>query len=189
MRAPLLWLVALALTGCAASMCMEPMPKIPGQDEPLGTFSGTQQLGSPDAEHGRIEFVDGWKEGREQLWYADGTLEKDYTYRHGQPTGKCRSWHEDGKLEREWIIDEAAGTASYKEWSRNGALVRSSFALNGKAEGLFEAWFDDGSKICEGQYHADLKEGPWKCWNSDGSLDLKQSGLYEANKRVGPLPE
>jgi hypothetical protein len=106
--------LALALAACESVGRSDLQVITPGEDVRMGTFTGTQVIDNPDGEHGTIQFVDGWKEGREQIYYADGTLEKDYTFHHGKPTGTCRSWHDNGKLEHESIIDESAETASYK---------------------------------------------------------------------------
>lgn len=162
---------------------------IPGEYVPMGTFTGTQVIDVPGEEHGTIQFVDGWKEGREQIFYSGGTPKKEYTYRHGKPTGNCSSWYDNGKLEHEAIIDEFTQTASYKWWARNGVLIYASSALHGLDEGLKQAWDSDGRKRLEGHYHAGHIEGDWREWDSEGSLDLEKSGVYSKGIRIGPLPK
>jgi len=180
--------LALGLAGCGSLGCWEQQPPTPGEDVRMGTFTGTQVIDEPGREHGSSEFVDGWKEGREQLWYANGKPKVDAQWRHGRIAGDYRRWAEDGKLEAEQVFDGQTGRTTVREWHSNGQLRMSGARVDGRADGLWQWWFDDGSKICEGHFHADLKEGPWKCWNSDGSLDEASSGIYRNGMRAGPLP-
>ena len=56
-------------------------------------------------------------------------------------------------------------------------------------EGRHQAWYLTGLLAEEGHYLQDQRQGEWRFWSEGGELDGARSGIYEADERVGPLPE
>lgn len=58
-----------------------------------------------------------------------------------------------------------------------------------RLHGPARTWHRGRRLASEGEYARGERQGPWRFWNDDGSLDVLQSGIYEAGVRVASLDD
>jgi hypothetical protein len=128
------------------------------------------------------------KHGLERQWAADGTLQVERRWSHGEPDGWWRTW---------WRYDVEQPT-TMRWWYSDGTPSSEGPALNGLREGRWRGWHPDGTPAFEGGYVAGRRSGPWTYWHPDGSLaergtcvDDRREGTWErfaAGERPGLAP-
>lgn len=121
-------------------------------------------------------------QGKDTSWYADGKLEYERDFDHGEPTGVWRAWHKNGNPRSEATFGTSE-RAPMRWWHENGQLSAEGAARNGHKDGPWTTWYPDGTKSSEGAYLDGLREGKWTFWNEDGSL--KERGEFRGGERVG----
>jgi antitoxin component YwqK of YwqJK toxin-antitoxin module len=86
-------------------------------------FTGEAVTLYPDGSISSLqEFLSGIPHGKEQEFFANGTLEFDGLWNNGRPVNPHRRWHENGQLaeQREY---GPIGLARITRWDENGQLV------------------------------------------------------------------
>ena len=121
--------------------------------------------------------------GRDAQYFADGKLEYEREYDHGELTGHWRSFWPGGtpRMEAEYGTDEPR---LMRWWHENGQLSSEGPALNGIKTGEWKFWHASGALAAQGEYESGDREGEWSFWNADGSL--KERGEFHDGARVGP---
>ena len=84
--------------------------------------------------------------GQLYMYYEDGTIQLNETYRNGRLNGKSMYYYEDGTLQV---------TGEY---------------INNQRTGTWQEFSDRGRLIAEGMYKLDEKVGTWKYYNTRGKL-------------------
>lgn len=158
-------------------------------------------------------FANGQHEGRRRLWNVDGMLLQDESYRKGVRDGRWTEFHPEtgapktwgsfdkgkrvgiwqkgtpnGKIVETTAYEDGAMHGTSKAWSATGQLIRTVEYERGEKTGLTRAWYGDGTSQSEGHFDDGARVGRWMYWREDGSVNDTWSGLYEADRRTGPLP-
>ena len=56
---------------------------------------------------------------------------------------------------------------------------------DGKNNGPYTSWFETGQMESKGNFVNGKREGPWSYWKQDGSIQVKATGEYKDDRRVG----
>lgn len=70
----------------------------------------------------------------------------------------------------------------------DGAPREIAAFRDGVRHGACERFHPGGGLRAKGSFRAGAMEGEWRFYGEDGELDAARSGLYEADRRVAPLP-
>jgi len=68
-------------------------------------------------------FVNGYQEGIQRIWFQNGQLMAETNYSNNIPHGKCIEWYEDGTLSFEAEYDMGTKIRS-KTYSEQGKIVK-----------------------------------------------------------------
>jgi len=80
--------------------------------------------------------------------YPDGSLESEFHYIDGLPSGVQRQWHPNGQLEAEWDAIRGHGSAWSRKWHPNGVMKYERINGNRFPVRLRE-WSEDGQLLKE----------------------------------------
>lgn len=130
-----------------------------GEDE--GAFVTLRHSNGEPAARGRER--DGRREGEWTFWREDGSVRWQGNYLGGVLEGEERGWYPQG--------------GPWFEGARRAGL----------REGLYRSWHENGRLEQETHFRADLREGACTRYDLDGRLDPRESGRYEAGRRIGDL--
>jgi antitoxin component YwqK of YwqJK toxin-antitoxin module len=75
-----------------------------------------------------------------------------------------------------------------QRWYESGALELEMPYVMGVQEGTFKRYDRNGRLAAEGNLHEGRRQGIVRVYAADGSIDEAQSGVFENNARIGPLP-
>src|SRR5262245_11113692 len=154
-------------------------------------------------------YVKGKKHGLFTTFHENGQQKAVGAYADGVMVGIWTTWHDNGQKQSEGLYEDDRKVDVWKEWHKNGKLAATRSFKNGVVEGRVQTWHDNGQQAmeCEGKggrtvgaYREWFKNGQlkaegtldalgkatgdWKYWNDDGSVDTRNTGTYEAGKRV-----
>jgi uncharacterized protein len=144
------------------------------------------------------------KQGKWFVFYDNGNVKQEGTYRDDKKDGYFKEFAENGDLisvtkyvngEKQPDAQEIAKLDVQNEYWPNGKIRNSGTYRNGVAEGVYREYdttgrivksmiYSAGNIAGEGIVKEDgVKDGPWKEYYADGKL--KAEGNYKDDKRVG----
>ena len=125
-------------------------------------------------------YKDEKKHGLYREWYENGQLMKEENYKFGKEDGLNRKWHENGQIR--CIIKVKVGVViSERYWYENGQLLAERNRIDGKIDGLYRGWYENGQLKFEENY----KDGIYGLYSGcyeNGQLSLeinKKEGKYD----------
>jgi hypothetical protein len=166
----------------------------PGEPEPeplasAGIFTREVSGDSPDdriTEEGLI--VDGKREGKWRVSFADGTLWLENHYENGLLDGHFVTHDHHGRVRSDDLYRTGKLHGRSIGWHSNGRIAYEFTFADGLREGAWTEWRDDGRIKALGESRNDKFDGKCVWYLPDGSVDPKLSGLYSGGKRVTELP-
>jgi antitoxin component YwqK of YwqJK toxin-antitoxin module len=100
------------------------------------------------------------RHGHSTIWFDDGQLQQQGSYRHGKKSGSFTFYYDNGQV---------AATGQYADDVPDGSWTWSH---------------RNGQKATLGQYHAGQPSGPWRWWKEDGIL-ANEKTYVESSLRDG----
>jgi antitoxin component YwqK of YwqJK toxin-antitoxin module len=124
----------------------------------------------------RIEYTNGLKHGRFELFYKDGgrwesayyllgVQEREHkrwwkngkpaleaSYVKGQREGSYKRWYADGQAWEDSTYREGRLHGHFQKWWKNGAVAHDYHYIDGKLDGAYTTFYDSGAKWAVGQY-------------------------------------
>jgi hypothetical protein len=119
--------------------------------------------------------------GSDVQHFADGKLEHERAYRHGEPIGTWKSWWPNGHPRMEATYGTTEATPM-RWWHENGQLSSEGSARNGLKEGEWTFWSATGVVAAKGRYVAGQREGEWSFFDDAGALT--ELAHYRADAKV-----
>jgi len=113
----------------------------------------------------------GRREGPSRLYYDDGSIWVEATWKGGKRDGPFVEYHRSGVKAREgrYEADRQAGTWTLRY--DTGALEEEAEFRDGVAHGRFVAYRRDGTKRTEGQRCGGAPCGLWRTYGADGKVE------------------
>jgi antitoxin component YwqK of YwqJK toxin-antitoxin module len=91
-------------------------------------------------------YVNGKKQGVENVWYANGVKLSERYYSNGFKVGKHKGWWENGTLKFEYHFNKDGDyDGTVKEWYESGKLLRNFNYVKGQEVESQRLWNPDGS--------------------------------------------
>ncbi len=141
---------------------------------------------------GREIFHDGeWvKHGEASFYHEDGVTHRAVgNYAYGLEQGWWNEWYEDGtRAEGQYLDGHREGLWIYwyeQPFEGNPIKQEEGHYLAGKRSGNWSWWYSDGRKRSLAAYEGGKMNGPRTDWHVDGTVNLVESGMYEAGRRAG----
>ncbi|MEM1262880.1 MAG: toxin-antitoxin system YwqK family antitoxin [Pseudomonadota bacterium] len=116
-------------------------------------FTGAAERYGANGQRVRLEqFVHGRREGALRLWFMDGAIAYDATYRDGRREGLATSWWRNGQLRsRTMFVDDQPDGFAWS-WYRTGERYKRYQYAAGQPVGLQQAWRRNGKLFSNFEY-------------------------------------
>ncbi len=109
--------------------------------------------------------------GTYRMYYENGQLEEEGTYKDGERDGLWKLYYENGQLFKEGTLKKGERHGPYKNYFDNGELWEEGTYKNGKQDGLFKLYhWETGQLSGGGVYKDGKKDGLWKSYSLYGTL-------------------
>lgn len=167
------------------------------------TFKGAYQNGKPTGVHRQYDsegkviastiyeqgiklfegIVDdqGRKQGPWKVFYTDGSLKAEGSYKNDLKVGQWRYYFENGGLEQQGNYVSGQANGVWEWYFRDGQTLREEEYNMGFEDGMSTEYNDTGAVIAEGPYVDGMKEGKWTYTINDH----KEEGSYFEGLRSG----
>ncbi|MDZ4752008.1 MAG: hypothetical protein SGI87_10365 [Flavobacteriales bacterium] len=123
----------------------------------------------------------GMREGPWKLFYSDGKVRAEGSYKKGKRTGQWIYYFSSGKVEQRGNYNEDLSTGEWKWFYKSGPLHREELYRKGREDGHFMEYDSLGNVINEGDYIDGRKHGIWTLTVNDHF----ETGEYADGERTG----
>jgi antitoxin component YwqK of YwqJK toxin-antitoxin module len=90
------------------------------------------------------EYKSGKENGKQILYYRDGSINEERSYFYGRKEGLHQGWWENGNKRFEYQFENDKYNGEQKEWNEAGLLYNDFNYKDGYEEGLQRSWYPDG---------------------------------------------
>ncbi|MEE2901463.1 MAG: toxin-antitoxin system YwqK family antitoxin [Myxococcota bacterium] len=140
------------------------------------TEEGKNKLESCLDEKGNLQ-------GKQLLFFDNGTLGKDADYKDGQLDGTLTIWLKSGQMMSRSQFKAGKRNGLSETWSKDGQKLSETTFQNNEKHGDEILWFKNGEKASVGSYLEGRPHGKWTLWFEDGRI--RNRTLYENGKVIG----
>ncbi len=123
----------------------------------------------------------GRKQGPWKVFYRDGSLKAEGSYKDDLKIGQWRYYFMDGKIEQQGTYAAGKAHGVWEWYYANGETLREEEYNLGFEDGMSTEYNDTGAVIAEGPYVDGMKEGKWFYTINDH----KEEGEYFEGLRSG----
>lgn len=131
-------------------------------------------------------FLDnGKRAGTWKLYYGNGKLKKQSTYKNDTENGEEIFWFENGNVQKKGIYVNGKLNGKYEWYFENGQKQQEGFFVMGKEDGDWKEWFENGKQKMMGHFTNFEKNGNWTWWNEKGEITTSKNytaGLVSVDK-------
>ncbi|MEZ5012917.1 MAG: hypothetical protein R2794_01370 [Chitinophagales bacterium] len=89
-------------------------------------------------------YTDGFKNGKERIYYPDKQIQWERFYDHGMKTGTHSGYRPDGSLKYQYHFKQDETEGSGREWFANGQLYMDMHYKHGKESGQQTMYYANG---------------------------------------------
>jgi len=114
--------------------------------------------------------VNGKVNGNVKVYYENGNLKYDTSYKNNKKDGIEKIYSPDGKLEMEVPYKNGVKDGVQKQYSKDGKLIVEATLKNNLRNGSYKDYFENGKIENEGIYKDDKEEGIHREYYSNGKL-------------------
>lgn len=157
--------------------------------EPVACPRGTERRGDapPDGFEQWCEGKDasghGLREGPARVWYDDGGVWIERSFKAGEPDGAYVERHRNGKRAREGAYVRGRKIGTWRLWFESGQLEEETEWRDGSAHGGHTQYWPTGALRTQGRYCGGAQCGRWRSFDPTG----KQVGEIEyGEQRLTP---
>ena len=104
------------------------------------------------------------------LYYEDGTLQMECTYRSGQLDGPLTRYYSTGMRKEEIHYRRDKADSIYRFWDVTGDLLVQAVYHDSLLDGKFLEYYPGNKLKTEGFYKQGLYEGKWYWYDTDGMI-------------------
>jgi len=108
------------------------------------------------------------REGPARIYYDDGGLWVEETYRQGWRDGPVVEWHRNGRKASEGSRARGEKSGRWTIWYASGAVEEESEWREGVRHGAFAASWPNGKKRTVGRHCGGAQCGTWKTFDESG---------------------
>lgn len=123
-------------------------------------------------------YFNGKLEGKQEKWYADGSIMEIRFYHENRKIGKHTAWWENKQMKFEYFIENDIPLKTHREWNPNGQLFSlSNYSTEGQPVGEQKMWFENGQIKANYVIRDGRRFGFWGAKGCMGKNEKKQTGL------------
>ena len=124
-------------------------------------------------------------DGTTNVYYDNGRIRSQTTYRGGVPEGPYRLYYEDGVLAEEgnYLADQPDGTV--RKFAPEGFMTLEGEYRAGALHGMARKFYPDGGVDKEWSYEEGRRSGPARTYYPDGKL--QEEAFYRDDRLDGTL--
>jgi antitoxin component YwqK of YwqJK toxin-antitoxin module len=123
----------------------------------------------------------GRKQGPWKVFYRDGNLKAEGSYKNDLKVGQWRYYFPNGQIEQQGNYLAGNPDGFWSWFYADGQTLREEEYVNGLEDGMSTEYNDTGAVIAEGSYIDGMKEGNWTYTINDH----KETGPYFEGRRNG----
>ena len=120
-----------------------------------------------------INYSKGKKNGPSKIFYDNGKLQEDATYKEDLKDGVARWFNRTGKLMAEYHYENGMFEGAQKTFYENDTLQSIATYLHNLYSGPYIEYYRNGRMKISGQYLNNLKEGEWIEFDETGKAITK----------------
>src|SRR6185312_12673331 len=142
----------------------------------------------------RLPYVNGMKNGTEQVYSETGKLAEEKPWTDGELNGVVKRYWENGYTKEETLYTNGKENGTAKTYYKTGKLETEDMYTDGQKNGFSRAWYENGHMQIEEPYTNGIKVGVVKYYYEDGKLqsetpyvDGKMNGLDRSYYEDGKL--
>ncbi len=112
----------------------------------------------------------------------------EYRTKYGEKDGEYKMWFPNGTLSAQTTYKDGEINGDYTEWYDHGQIAIKTTYINGKIHGEYKEWYcseDTGNKIVpwvKTQYKHGKKDGEHKVWFTNGKISSQTT--YKDDVRI-----
>lgn len=84
------------------------------------------------------------KDGKEFLYFPDGTIDSETNWKNGKFEGLQKSYRKDGTLHLEYEMKASQFHGFLREYDEKERLISEYFYIDGERNGVFKDWYSNG---------------------------------------------
>ena len=117
-----------------------------------------------------------------ETYSEQGVLIERLDYKNGQADGSSKLYFPNGKLASEATFKNNVQVGVQKDYDENGKLVGELSFKNGKRDGVAKRYYPNGKVHIEAVYKNNLLDGPAKTYDENGKII--QQATFKNGKEI-----
>lgn len=123
------------------------------------------------------------REGPARVYYDDGGVWREESFREGWRDGPFVEWHRSGRKATEGAFARGEKNGPWRIWYESGALEEEAEWRDGVRHGRFAAYWPNGQRRSSGRHCGGTQCGTWKTFDENG----REIGTVEyGEQRLAP---
>jgi antitoxin component YwqK of YwqJK toxin-antitoxin module len=143
---------------------------------------------APEAKVEEGDYMSNFKNGIWKMYYEDGKMKHELTYKRNQPNGHAKFYYRNGKVSEEGLWKSGKWHGEYVVYHENGNKKYEWNYTNGKRTGEQKYFHENGKPYIVGNWDGGRETGEQKEWDEKGNLVATrvydEPGVMNAEKSV-----